>query len=113
MNKFQQTKRPRTRQGRGVARGTTLIRHHGARRSNALVARLTVGDRRRLLMKIENEKLRMTHSQQSFSIFNFQFSISPLGSEGNFGGHPRRWLAAIGHRSLCASTRVLASSQPY
>jgi len=31
-----------------VARGTTLIRHHCARRSNALVGPLTVGDRRRL-----------------------------------------------------------------
>jgi hypothetical protein len=63
-------------------------------------------------LRIEGRGLSIDITSTQSSVLSPHHSLSPLGSEGNFGGHPRRWLAAIGHRSLCASTRVLASSQP-
>ncbi|MFL5805586.1 MAG: hypothetical protein ACJ8CR_28095, partial [Roseiflexaceae bacterium] len=56
------------------------------------------------------EQKEVTH----FVLYSLFFVLlrSPLGSEENFGGLPRRRLTAVGHRSLHASTRLLASSQP-
>lgn len=45
-------------------------------------------------------------------LLSMSFCRSLLGSEGNFGGLPRQWLAASDHCSLNALTHVLASSQP-